>query len=440
LNGIMKLNRQILSPIMALLAAILLNWVYVLYVSQEYKYWFGLYAPNPASYLPLVFATLLPMSFNERVVKPTDFFCWFFYITVTLPTATIGPIMGVPYTTVWLASGIVIFTNLILAVLGKLRYPDLVPERRILRPKGLFYIFLLSAVLSLVLVASSYTFNIGSLLSLAIFKETYEIRDVFRDAGSGGVATYALFWAAKIFCPGLIVYGLFFNKKKAVVAGFVFQLAFFSVSAHKSFFFSIIFVYLVYWMGKSNVTFRAFIAAVSVFVFFSLAFYVFFDFSFFVDVIVRRAFVVPGVLANWWVDYFLNNPYAYYKGGFVGSIFDSQYSMGAPFVIGDYYLNNSWASANVNFAIDAFGNSGLTGVVVTLAVLYVMLWFINESASRNGQNPMFLACLCAPLFWTMTETSFIPTLSTHGLIILFLIVFLLKPQTGRPPNFSRAYK
>ncbi|MGE8319961.1 MAG: hypothetical protein ACN6OP_13235 [Pseudomonadales bacterium] len=420
------MNRIKILPLCAIFMA-LLSLVFNGYVVVYYDYWFSSHdASSFMAYLPAAVAVFLPLYFSENLKNPSDFLCWTYYLMVTAPTTALVPQLGVPIDIVFKAGAIVILANAILALAGKVKIVYVENSMRLLTRKSFSVVVMLLGLVAMAVIFGSYKFNIDELLSFSIFVDTYEIRANFRESGGQGLATYVLFWAAKVIFPAAIAYGLCFGKRTYVWLGLLCQLLVFSVSAHKSFVFSAALIFVVYFLLKRNISFRGWLGYASAFVGFSWCMFYFFSVTVLVDVFVRRAFIVPGILSGWWVDYFSGKPHAFFAGGLLGNFFSKESQTPAAFQIGDYYLGNMWTSANVNFAVDAFGNAGPIAVVIAGAMVFVALTIINGAARLGPRERVFFTCLSVPLFWTLIETSLVVAVVTHGLFILLALALLWK--------------
>jgi len=413
---------------------LLLSLVFNNYVAVYYDYWFRSHESSFFAYVPAVVAVFLPLWFNYYLNNPSDFLCWVYYVLVVLPTAVLTPQLGLPLDAVYTAGLIVIVANIFILLAGKVNVVYAERGMRLLSWRWFSIIFMALGLGAVVLIMGSYKLNIDELMSLKIFVDTYEIRSDFRDAKADGLVVYAVFWAAKIIFPGIIAYGLCYRKRWYVWVGVALQLVLFSVSVHKSFLFSIILIFFVYFLIGKNISFKAWMACATSFVGFSLFAFHVLSLNLFVDVFVRRAFAVPGILSGWWVQFFSENPYAWFAGGALGGLFGGKDQVPAAFRIGDFYLDNSWTSANVNFAIDAFGNGGMVFVLLACAIVFVSLTIINSAARLGKRERIFFICISVPLFWTLVETSLITAMITHGLFILLALA--LAWRAPRPERLA----
>lgn len=421
--------RRSISSLLVFSLLILIANIYTSFVIVEYDYWFY---KNEKVIVELFYYYLAPpvLAFfmSQQIKKPSDFLSWTYFFLVFLPTVSLSPYLALDLYIGSLTNLIVLAVNLFFIFIGKLDENKIIPYVKGIKLNYLFTFIITLTFIFIFILSLNYKFNINKVLDLSIFTDTYLIRGEFREAksDSSGIAGYVIFWLAKVFLPFFICYGLAYKNRIALFSGILLQLVIFSVSAHKSFFFSVILIFIIYYLLKFKSSFYQWVLGLFSLTFLSLFLHKLFNFSFILDVIIRRSLIVPGVLSNWWVNYFYINEFSYFKNSFLGNFFFSNYEIAAPFLIGKYYFGNEWTSANVNFAIDAFGNGGITAVLIFLFILSFILLLINRYSQGSEQKTLFITLLTVPAFWSFIETSFISVIVTHGLFWVILIVLLFR--------------
>lgn len=422
------MTRRLLGALSVFFLMVLIAYIYVDYVIVVYDYWFAANEITISSlYLFYIFPVLISFFMKQNIDKPSDFLSWIYFFLALLPSIALAPFVSTDFYTGFFTNTLILIVNLSLIFVASVDENKFIPFF-----KGVNEVFLISCILILTvgfvfLLSLNYKFNITKVLDLSIFTDTYLIRDEFREAksDSSGLAGYAIFWLAKVFLPFFICYGLAFKKKFFLVFGIALQILIFSVSAHKSFVFSIFLIFAVYGLFALKANFYQWILGLFSFTAFSVVLYKFLKFPFLLDVIIRRSLVVPGVLSHWWVNFFSVNDFVFFKNSFLGNFLESDYNLAAPFVIGQYYFSSDWTSANVNFAIDAYGNGGFLAFSIILIALCILLLLINKFSQGSYEKKLFIVLLTVPTFWSFIETSFISVMVTHGLfwVILILLFF-----------------
>ncbi|AZN67665.1 hypothetical protein DX910_04560 [Acinetobacter haemolyticus] len=422
------MTSRFLGALYVFLLMVLIAYIYVDYVIVVYDYWFVANEITISSlFFFYIFPVLISFFMRQSINKPSDFLSWIYFFLVLLPSIALAPFVSSDFYTGFFANILVLTVNLFLIFVGAIDENKFIPFF-----KGFHEYFLISIILILTagfifLLSANYKFNISKILDFSIFTDTYLIRDEFRDAksDSSGLAGYSIFWLAKVFLPFFICYGLAFKQKTFLILGIALQILIFSVSAHKSFVFSIFLILAVYILLIYKSNFYQWVLGLLSLTALSVILYKFLNIPFLLDVIIRRSLVVPGVLSHWWINFFSINNFVFFKNSFLGNFFESNYNLAAPFVIGQYYFGSDWTSANVNFAIDAYGNGGFFAFSIILITLCILLLLINKFSQGSYEKRLFIVLLTVPTFWSFIETSFVSVMVTHGLfwVILILLFF-----------------
>lgn len=424
----MILNR-FLNSFLVLVFLTLVAYIYNIYVVDVYDYWFYSNEPILSLYVYYFVIAIIAFFIPKYQSKPSDFLAWIFFFLVSLPTVSLSPYVADSFYTGSIACSILLISNSLIFCVSSIKEYKLIPRFKGFSLIDLKYFVVFFSLFLIVLVYLNFGFNIKTLLDLSIFTDTYEIRADFRDvkSGIGALSSYSIYWLAKFFLPFFICYGLAFKNKKYIYIGILLQLLVFTVSAHKSFVFSALLVFIVYFLLLKKYSFTQWLASTNLFLFLSVILYNFLNIDLLINMFVRRAFVMPGVLSNWWVNYFSINDFSYFQGSFLGDFFHSNSQLRAPFLIGLHYFGNDWTSANANFVVDAYGNAGIKGVVFTVLIVLFILLILNQPSRFSEEFKIFTTLISIPIFWSFVETSFFIIFVTHGLLILILFMLFLRP-------------
>ncbi|MDC4814549.1 hypothetical protein OHW01_13785 [Acinetobacter baumannii] len=421
--------KRFLGALSVFFLMLLIAYIYIDYVVVVYDYWF---VANDIVISGLFFFYIFPLVISffmrQSIHKPSDFLSWIYFFLVLLPSIALAPYVASDFYTGAFTNAMVLVVNISLIFVGLINENKIIPYFKGVKDKAVVFIVLIFTLFFTVLLSLNYNFNISKVLDLTIFTDTYLIRDEFREAksDSSGLAGYAIFWLAKVFLPFFICYGLAFKNKTFLIFGVIMQIVIFSVSAHKSFVFSVLLIFAVYGLLVIRASFYQWIIGLFSLTLFSVFLYRVLQIPFIIDVIIRRSLIVPGVLTHWWVNFFSVHNFVLFKNTFLGNFFDSSYSLAAPFLIGQYYFGSEWTSANVNFAIDAYGNGGILAFLLTLCALLFLLLVINKFSQGSDGKKIFIVLLAVPTFWSFIETSFISVMVTHGLFWAILIVLFFR--------------
>lgn len=179
------------------------------------------------------------------------------------------------------------------------------------------------------------------------------------------------------------------------------------------------------WLLRGNFTHRL-VALMIVITLLFLFIKQIFDTPVFLDLWVRRCFVVPGHLTSLYYEFFSTNPkFQFSTSGFL-EIFnfnDRFYQLEIPNLIGlDYFGTEKWA-ANTNLWADAYANHGYVLMLIVSILLAIVLRFIDLTA--RGLSPKLVAPILIMPSVTITNSSLIPVLLGHGLLLVYCLLLLM---------------
>lgn len=429
----LSLIKAIISQLLVVLLVYLAYMVYVDYVQPRYLYMgmqlhgVGLYKILMHGVIASFGVYLLP----RRLMLPSDFLTIFIFIFVVVPAFTV-PL----YTATQLEYGnYVIYLSIVTVIFILLS--RLSTYKVYVRNSPFLSLHLNRPVIvALTLMAvgggavfAAYGINISRLFQLSNVSELYDIRSDFRAANIKGnvIASYALPWLGKALVPFLVA---FFISKKSytpIAMLFFFQFLLFSVSGHKSIFMGLIIAPLVYYYssmvnGGEKIFRSVMIALICMIMLFYL-----FQVEVFVDVLLRRIFIVPGLLTGYYVEYYSLNAFEGYKT--LNSVLVSQGNvLSAPFEIGEFYMGRAELAANANIFASAFSNFGFFGMFFEGVVLLVFMFFLNWVAVHRDYR-VVLATTAVALS-SMIDSRLFTVLLTHGVFFAFLISLLLVKKSN----------
>lgn len=143
----------------------------------------------------------------------------------------------------------------------------------------------------------------------------------------------------------------------------------------------------------------------------------------FTSLFTRRMIVTPGLLTNYYFEFFSINPPAQLAHSFLGSIFTYPYDVNPAFIIGKQYFNSETMSANANIFADAFANFRLIGILVFSGIFGVILAFIDGYSQKLKDSVGVIMGLALP-FFSLTNSALFTTLLTHGLLFAVVLTYL----------------
>lgn len=408
-------------------SAVLLLVLYREAVVPAFNYMGFLYhSPEPVLILfALVLIGLLALFLPQKMRLPSDLFAWLFFVIVVVPSLTIPLVSASSLDP--LLYGVMALTMSV-ALLFFVWFPNIpaVFGERLAMPAGVFWVLFGALLVGCLLVLMlDFRSGLGRLLSLSAYSDIYNLRFSYREqVGSGfPLSPYFLLWTSKVLVPLLMVWAIVRRRWLIVVFSVFLQILMFSISGHKSFILSLVLVAGVLWLfsrergGVWFVSGILFLAVSSTFLFYVL------DNSLLVNVVIRRALMVPGMLTGFYYEYFNNHGLALYSQNFLQGWTTSAYTRPPAFEIGYEYFGRNETSSNVHFWADAFANLGYFAVIGVSLFVGVMLAFINALA-RSRERLLVVGLFVVP-FWTLLESSLNTTLISHGLALALVLAVLM---------------
>ena len=402
-------------------------------VARDFEY-SGFIYQDPS--LPKLIASLcligiLALGLPQKLRWPSDIFAWLFFLIVVIPSLTI-PLM----TALKLESTLFVAISLMVSIAQTLfvsvpRLPIAVGVRSHVSAQ-LFWtcFFLLLAAFVLVLLVD-FRAGLSRLTSLTSYSEIYSLRFSYREQASSGfaVAPYFLLWCAKVLIPLLLTWAMVRKRWFLLVFAVFLQLLMFSISGHKSFILSLALVTGTLWLYRAELGGVLFLTAILVVTLLAAMIYYLFDNTLLVHILLRRAFMVPGMLTGFYYEYFSNEGFAFYSHSFADGLVYSGYERSPAFQIGRIYFGRDETSANANFWADAYANLGHIATILATSLLVFILKFINCLAEKR-ERLMVVGVSIVPM-WTLLESSLQTTLISHGLVLALLLAVTLPRQEDR---------
>ncbi len=425
----LKSKYLLYKAVLALLFMGALITSYKLHVVPQYAYMgYKYFSPSiVALIVNMMMIAFVATQMPDSVNKPSDIFVWFFLVVVIIPS------LSIPLVSVNKIGGYSLFAAQVTFALSflvvvwisniKIQIIDLpyLNERLFY---GVLFSFFLIIFLSMYL---DYGFDPKRLFSLESLAELYGIRLEQREAMATAsvISLYGMSWLTKLLIPMLIVINLRKNRRIWAAIFVLAQLLIFTVSVQKSFILTLVITYFVYRLVSKQperAGFR-FFYSVSLFTFGAFLIFILTNNGILIDVFVRRALIVPGMLSGYYIEFFDINGLAMYSQNFLRSIFDTSYNVAPAFIIGEEYFGRPDLRANVNFLADSFGNIGNLGVFFNSLILGVILLLFNIFSVGKDMR-IVIPSLCG-VAWSFCESPFVTSLFTHGVVIALIMVALL---------------
>lgn len=363
------------------------------------------------------FVVLIAFSFLDPVLKkPSDFLLLVFFTGFVVPVAifySFNPVSPIPF---YLTVIVFLFIYTLVSVKVK---SVAVPAFSF----GPFLAMFLSFIFVIYLIfwylhTGAYRFMNFNLLAV------YESRSTVRELTSIGLFAYFNHWAYSVFNVFLMAVSLHYKKYLFFCLFALIQVFFFSVSAHKSLlFFPFVIFSIWFYFSRTDKLLYYLIGLIGI-VSFSFSLFIFFNEIVPASLFIRRVFFVPAGLAWDYYSFFSVNELYYWSNSFLSPFLDSPYVLSPGRVIGEY--NGSGSNANMNFLFSGFAHAGLIGSFFYAFVLAIFLRFVN--GVTKGCIPVWLATAIVfiPFRNTLINSDLATSFLTHGLLVLFILLFLYR--------------
>lgn len=364
------------------------------------------------------FLFIVIIHFPLNISRPSDFFKLFYLIIVLFSNA----LFSSGFDDISFLQTILLFFLLYIPILildiskkytYKIDYIKLFSEKNILIQVVVFSIFI-----GLIIFQNSKGF--GSFDFISSYDRRFLARGIFPDGSLMAYLSSALF-------NSLIPFLAFFSAYKKnflllFVTLFFMVMSYWSVGLKSLFVYVFVFYFLGYLVRKDRVNSipRFLILGLILILIISFFEYIFFDFSYTSQFLVRRIFIVAAHLQTLYHNAIINlDLYNFLTGIDI----TSQYS-DVTYFIGTDYLNNEMINANTNTYLYYFLKLGFIGYL--LNIIFITSFYISlDSLYKRSKNPIiiFVSCLFAIL---ICEKSFTASLISSGLFLFVILTVFSK--------------
>lgn len=412
------ISKQQLSNILyTLLFKFSLDVIYLFYINPTFEYnGFILeysHLKNILSLLVLIlFAYLLP----QKVEKVSE---------ITIQTLFI--LLFIPINTFWVMTNessewyfIVCLFWFIFIFIAKSKYEfKELPQVHQLTEKSFFILICIICTIGLLIIG----FNAKWSFNLDLFA-VYEIRsqEPLKHVPFSG---YLVSWI-NLFLRFILVFAIvkYIPRLNALVMlALIVFVVLFSISGHKSIFFTPILLLGSYFLLKLNPKhFYKNLILILLFVFFTgSCTYFILDDAKILTLAARRVFLVPAQLSFYYFDFFQEN-HVYLSNSIFSGIMEYPFEVPTSNLIGREFFAREDMNANNGVVADGYMHFGVLGVVLWSIILGLIIKFC-DMLTINKPLLIFL-----PLFLIGTRIlvngALLTTLFTHGLLMLMLIAYL----------------
>lgn len=427
--AVVDLLSSAITSICSIVFALLLVYFYATYVSVTFAYMGHHWDPN---YFGIATGTItvgaIALYLPGGVRRAGDILVYVLFLMAFVPS------MVIPSTFSSLTTNDLLTFQLILAacfliILIANSTPGVRLDFAVFTPRG-YRVFLVGLWILMIVPIVIY---MGVPSSIPGLGGVYEVRFQARESMASAPTVVAFLYTmmARVVSKFLFVYGLIYRKPLFLSIGLITSVYLYGVSGHRSFLFQLgLYILLILGMAIFRNRLASLIAPALLILVLSSALVDFLMNSDWLrSLLVRRTFIVPGILSGYYHEFFSNNPNTQWAYSFLGSVGRSPYESTPPFLIGEYYFNNPATSANASIWADGFANFGYVGMLVATIVAGIVIWIINSAAL--GRPLKFVLPLTTVVLMVFVSTSVFTSLVTHGVILLILLVVLCPAESTK---------
>jgi len=399
---------------------VLLDISYFIVVSEVYKYQGFQLNFTSINYFLSWLIFLASFGFVKvRLTKVSDYFFVTALLSVVAPLTTIYgfdverslmPVLSV------VASVYLIYLITRVKLISFRKIPTVFNGQRIALAISLLFV--------LFLLGWYYTSGVQFNLDLG---KVYEFRRENAALAAGGILSYTNNWTYQIFNIFLMAFALLYRRYFLFGLLFLFQVYFFSASAHKSVLFLPILLFGIWYYFKKNNSLAILPIAFSLVILASLATYFVFDDLWVSSLFSRRVFFVPANLTFIYFEFFAGNPKIFWSNSVLSSFISYPYDISLAHVVGRY-LGDDELGANNGFISSGYAHAGIFGIFIYTLIIGIILRFLNDITSRRLPVWLGVALTVVPLRALLISSDLFTVMLTHGFIVAIVLIYLARSR------------
>jgi hypothetical protein len=395
---------------------LLFNYVYVSFIVEHYDY-MG-FSTNGVSFVEVLVAIAVFTITNVHYVTKQSRFiraiCTLVQLFFLFPNVVLWLHMDLPFMVI---TCIVIF--ILLLSWNGLNLPKIRTTILSVNEQGLVLVLL--GGLFFVPFAVGYNFHFSSNL-FKLGEIIYEIREENQQSGNSFLA-YLLSPYVKVLIPLMIAYSVIYKRYVLTALGFVLMLLMFTLTAHKSIFFSAIVVLGFASLRKINVQLPLMMVGLSSIII--LGILASWNGELLINsIVVRRVFFVPAYLNFAYMELFADEQF-YYGYSFMKWFVEYPYDLEPAKLVGEAYFGSASVNANNGFICDALVNLGFVGAIPILILVTLVFKLIDSLQINEAYFGLFFLFI-----FTLLSSGLFTTLLSHGGFFLITVSVFLISNTG----------
>lgn len=394
---------------------------YVLFVSQYFEYAGFEYIFSPFKTL-LAFAliVLFLLFIPKRLEKPSDFYLNLIFFLVVVPISLLYCLAGREGSTFY---AIAMGFGVILAVCSRL------PVFAVPKPiRASFSRIILVIVFATLGIYALQVFLAGRLWFNFSLLNVYDYRGESGELINIGILSYLGIWMAKVFIPFLVAVSVWLRRYKTTALLCLSSVLAFGISQHKSVLFYpyiVIGLILLFRNRKSLLILPLCLSSFFLLLLFcsGLA-----NNPLLPSLFLRRVLFVPAHLTYAYYDFFSDNQFVYWSSSFLKPFISYPYGLSASKVVGQYLGTD--ANANNHFFATGFMHAGYAGLFIYCVVVGLILKLIDSLVINKLPVVFGVAVTLVPMFAFVTSSDLPTAISTHGLGLALIFLYLLRSSSA----------
>lgn len=409
---------------------VLLDWIYVHRISPRWSY----LGYTTRDLEPLLFGIVLLFLIGAastlplQIARPSQLATWLLFLITVGPMATLflrmdtlGPNTGLLYALVTTSSFFAI------PLIADRSFGRLHLRRSNSNPRPFWLVITLISTLVVAwnVFSNGLNFRIDLLsLDSQLIYETRELQSVsLRQNPIGRVLAYATSSQSNVINPLLIATGIELRKRYMTLVGVAIQFYLFSLGGSKSILFLTLVVAAVsYFLRRTD---RGNPRLVGGFVALLASTLLFQPGSVFADLLARRTLTTPGVIGNFYFDFFRGLDPLLLSHSVLSWLLEYPLEENPAPTIGRIYTGGG--HANGNFMADGFANFGLLGPAILAVAVGVYLALYDRLAGAKGTHAL-TTIIVGPAI-SLTNGGFFTALLSHGLLVALVVAYFY-PTSG----------
>lgn len=411
-------SRGLIIAAVTIVYCITLHWAYRDHIAPSFA-GAGFHYREPDNLALLnayALSAILAVALPRRVSRPSSTILWILFVTAVLPCVVLS--QATPVVTKakavelsLVASGAFLFIRLLVAC----RPSPIIRMRP--RPNRLAWhvpLLVASACIYALVIATT-----GLRLQALGLLDVYDVRRAFASqSGAIPLFGYILPIQYTVLNPALMAGGFYRRQPVIVLAGVAGQVLLYLTTGHKSILVSTVavcfFSYLLRRRGSLDA--RLFPAGVLVTALASIVAKVATGSGLAVSFLLRRALILPGLMATIYVSVFDAHPRTYFRELIPGM------GVATPVnTVGEVFFGNPSTNANVSFIGHGYAAMGYLGILLEAAALVLLLWLADDAADGLPSGLGGLLFVVPAL--ALASSNVFTSILSHGFLWAILIAW-----------------